>query len=269
MVLLDSKSALKSLSEQAPRYTVVLNGRIDRDTTRRPLVGESADVYEGTLRPAGVKVAVKTIHAYPPATQEAIERVLREVHLWSNLRHENIQLLLGISTDFNFTLLGIANGLHYLHNHEFGPIVHGGLRGSNVLISDDGQALLIDFGLMSLVNSTFGLPVSVSRMAAINWTAPECLEGPKAAVEQDIWSYGMTALELFTRNPPFHDKPTVRVLMQRIMAGPPDRPNAQSTHSHLTDEWWEICMSCWNRDPSARPGIADIATRIAAKSGKK
>lgn len=221
MVLLDSKSALKSLSEQAPRYTVVLNGRIDGDTTRRPLVGESADVYEGTLRPAGVKVAVKTIHAYPPATQEAIERVLREVHLWSNLRHENIQLLLGISTDFNLTvslihpwiekgnaynyvqnslvdprplLLGIANGLHYLHNHEFGPIVHGGPRGSNVLISDDGQALLIDFSLMSLVNSTFGLPVSVSRMAAINWTAPECLEGPKAAVEQDIWSYGMTAL---------------------------------------------------------------------------
>lgn len=162
--------------------------------------------------------------------------------MWSNLRHENIQLLLGISTDFNLTvslihpwiekgnaynyvqnslvdprplLLGIANGLHYLHNHEFGPIVHGGPRGvslcnahivgctdafmrqSNVLISDDGQALLIDFSLMSLVNSTFGLPVSVSRMAAINWTAPECLEGPKAAVEQDIWSYGMTALVCF------------------------------------------------------------------------
>ncbi|KAI5993361.1 kinase-like domain-containing protein, partial [Pisolithus marmoratus] len=216
----------------------------------------------------------------------------RELHLWSNLRHENVQPLLGISTDFSATvslihpwmekgnafdyvqdksvdprplLLGIANGLHYLHGHESGPILHGSLRGSNVLISDVGEARLIDFGLASLVNSTFGLPVSTARIGAINWTAPEGLEESDLTLEQDIWAYGMTALELFTREPPFHDKPTMRVLMQRIMAGPPDRPSAQSTHSRLTDEWWEICMSCWNRAPSARPRITNIVARIAAE----
>ncbi|KAI6108839.1 kinase-like domain-containing protein, partial [Pisolithus croceorrhizus] len=220
----------------------------------------------------------------------------REVHLWSNLRHKNIQLLSGISTDFNMTvslihpwmekgnafdyvqnksvdprplLLGIANGLHYLHSHESGPILHGSLRGSNVLICDDGEARLIDFGFTSLVNSTFGLPISTARVGALNWTAPECLEECEPALEQDVWSYGMTALELFTREPPFHDKPTIRVLMQRIMEGPPDRPSARSTHSRLTDGWWEICMLCWRRDPSARPGIADIVAKIATESEKR
>ncbi|KAI6044493.1 hypothetical protein EDC04DRAFT_371246 [Pisolithus marmoratus] len=76
-------------------------------------------------------------------------------------------------------------------------------------ISDDGEAPLVDFGLTSLVNSTFGLPVSTGRTGAINWTAPEDLEESELTLEQDIWAYGMTTLELFTREPPCYDKPTM------------------------------------------------------------
>ncbi|KIM61225.1 hypothetical protein SCLCIDRAFT_26027 [Scleroderma citrinum Foug A] len=218
---MDVKLSLEKLSQQASSYTVVLNGRVSRDITRRPLTGDSADVYEGTLIPDGTKVAVKTIHADPPSSQESIKHVLREVRTWSKLRHENIQPLLGITTDFGLTvsmvsswrkkgnafdyvqddsvdprplLVGIAKGLHYLHGHESGAICHGDLRGCNVLISDDGQALLTDFGFSSLVLSSFTLPVGTHSMVSINWTAPESLEDFKPTVEGDIWAYGMTAL---------------------------------------------------------------------------
>ncbi|KAL4079685.1 hypothetical protein J3A83DRAFT_4086203, partial [Scleroderma citrinum] len=84
----------------------------------------------------------------------------RELHLWSKLRHENIVRLLGVTTTFDFTvsivsewmakgdaynyvqdtsidprplLVGIAHGLHYLHNHPQGPIFHGDLKGVCIL----------------------------------------------------------------------------------------------------------------------------------------
>ncbi|KIM53490.1 hypothetical protein SCLCIDRAFT_1222716 [Scleroderma citrinum Foug A] len=218
---MDARLALEKLSQQASSYTVVLNGRVSRDTTQRPLTGDSADVYQGTLIPDGTKVSVKTIHADPPSSEESIEHVLREVCTWSKLRHENIQPLLGITTDFGLAvsmvspwrkkgnaldyvqddsidprplLVGIAKGLHYLHSHESGAICHGDLRGCNVLISDDGRALLTDFGFSSLVHSSFALPIGSHSVVSINWVAPESLEGFKPTVEGDIWAYGMTAL---------------------------------------------------------------------------
>ena len=70
---MDARLALEKLSQQASSYTVVLNGRVSRDTTQRPLTGDSADVYQGTLIPDGTKVSVKTIHADPPSSEESIE----------------------------------------------------------------------------------------------------------------------------------------------------------------------------------------------------
>ena len=71
---MDARLALEKLSQQASLYIDVLNGRIDRNlTSRRPLTKDTADIYRGTLRPKGTRVAVKTIHAGPPSSQEAIE----------------------------------------------------------------------------------------------------------------------------------------------------------------------------------------------------
>ncbi|KAI6040073.1 hypothetical protein EDC04DRAFT_3061487 [Pisolithus marmoratus] len=141
MMLLDSKSALKLLSEQAPQYTVVLNGRIVRDTTPRPLVGQSADVYQGTLQPGEIKVAVRPFTLLLLLSRRPSTRSTRTTPVVET-SSRNVQPLLGISTDFSATvslihpwmekgnvfdyvqdesvdprplLLGIANGLRYLH----------------------------------------------------------------------------------------------------------------------------------------------------------
>ncbi|KAG6327371.1 hypothetical protein ID866_11719, partial [Astraeus odoratus] len=58
---------------------------------------------------------------------------------------------------------------------------------------------------------------------------------------------------------PFHQYRTTIGVILRILQGPPDRPNNEDTCSRLTDEWWNICISCWHRDPLSRPTMSDIA----------
>ncbi|KIM53489.1 hypothetical protein SCLCIDRAFT_1222715 [Scleroderma citrinum Foug A] len=55
-------------------------------------------------------------------------------------------------------------------------------------------------------------------------------------------------------------------LITRIMSDTPDRPTEESTSSRLTDVWWALCTSCWNRTPTSRPSIAEIATRVGSAS---
>jgi len=72
---MDVRLALEKLSQQASLLRIeVLNGRIKRNPiSQRPLTKDTADIYQGILLPEGTKVAVKTIHAGPPSSQEAIE----------------------------------------------------------------------------------------------------------------------------------------------------------------------------------------------------
>ncbi|KAG6333051.1 hypothetical protein ID866_6040 [Astraeus odoratus] len=218
---LNVSTALQELSQRAARYSINLDDRVDRDVTQRPLRGGNAFVYQGTLRPNGLKVAVKTIRSGPPEEMDFIKYVLREVYVWSKLRHKNVARLLGITTKFDHTIsivsewmgtgnahhyvkdrnvdprpliVEIAKGLHYLHNHDLCPIYHGDLKGANVLISHDGHALLTDFGISYLVKSSFSMSLNVPRGGTINWLSPENLDDLRISAESDIWAFGMTAL---------------------------------------------------------------------------
>ncbi|KAI6040917.1 hypothetical protein EDC04DRAFT_2893689 [Pisolithus marmoratus] len=181
--------------------------------------------------------------------------------------------MLGISTDFDSTIpiisewmpLGsahtyvqntendprpllqdIASGLHYLHSHVLGPVVHGDVKGLNVMISNHGRALLTDFDLSTLNVSTFSMTADTVRGFTLHWTAPECLDDSPASIASDVWAFGMTTL-----------------VLNRIMCGElPARPAYESTLSRLTDAWWEICVSCWGRDPSSRPTMKDTLEKV-------
>ncbi|KAG6330269.1 hypothetical protein ID866_8820 [Astraeus odoratus] len=72
----------------------------------------------------------------------------------------------------------------------------------------------------------------------------------------------MTALELFTRQPPFYELKAITAVIHRIMHSTPDRPSKESTLCRMTDEWWEICASCWKHDPASRPRMVDIVAMI-------
>lgn len=282
---------LRRFAERASRYAINLDGRVHRGA-RVVLGGGNAIVYRGTLQPDGISIAIKTARGSPPVDDRMIKRALREVHTCSKLRHQNVISVLGITTEFDGTvsivshwmengnahdyvqnttinpgplMLGIAQGLQYLHTRQGGAVFHGDLKGSNVLISDSGQAVLADFDLSLLVDSTFSLTTSGRAGYTLHWTAPEILEGGvggQKSAEADVWSFGMTLLELFTRKIPFHPF-TLHAVAYRVSLGrTPDRPSDEDTCSRLTDEWWTTCVKCWNFDPLLRPRITDVLQTI-------
>ncbi|KAI6000342.1 kinase-like domain-containing protein [Pisolithus orientalis] len=272
---MERPSELQELADRASRYSIDLTNRISRNSGR-VLPGGSALVYRGTLIPDGTEVAIKTF------------RCTRSSEADLKLRHENVVRMLGISTEFDSTVsiisewmpLGdahayiqdttndprplledIASGLDYLHNHELGPIVLWRPEG----LSSDHQALLSDFGLATLSTSTFTMTVDIKRGGSCHWMAPELLDECPASMESDVWSYGMTALELFTRAVPFPNcRSSANVLGMLMKRKLPPRPAEESTQFRLTDTWWEICMSCWQSDPSLRPTMKDIAKKVKA-----
>ncbi|KAG6327879.1 hypothetical protein ID866_11210, partial [Astraeus odoratus] len=282
---------LERLSVRSTDLHINLNEKVDREEFTSPLVGGKVLVYRGTLQPGSKRIAIKSIRYVPRGGKIVIQRIIRDVHVWSQLNHENVVRLYGIVTKFDFAvslicewmekgnaydyvqdigvdprslLKGIARGLAYLHEHKPNPVIHGDLRGQHVLVSHDGRAVLTDFGLSSLVESSFVTMLSLSASWAMRWAAPELLTDPKGpSVASDIWSFGMTALELFTRQPPFHDIMNSYGLMARVMrAQPPERPRPESTCNRLTDEWWRMCCRCWSPRPSSRPRMSRIVEAI-------
>ncbi|KAI6044298.1 kinase-like domain-containing protein [Pisolithus marmoratus] len=283
---------LKQLSGWASPHGINLDEDVIRDLTNRYVRGNHAVVFQGTLRRTGSRVAIKVLRSGPPEDEAAVKRVLTEVKLWSQLDHENVLPILGITTKYDLTvslvikwiergnahayvqdptvdprplLLGIARGLQYLHEYQPKPVVHGGSKEySNVLISEQGHALLTDYGLPNLLYGSFSMTVSAPSLSALNWTAPEILssEDQEVTIPGDVWGFGMTALELFTRQVPFSSFANFQSLKRGVSGGPPERPDADCTYGRMTDEWWLICTSCWRIDASSRPNASSLVAAV-------
>ncbi|KAI6116504.1 kinase-like domain-containing protein, partial [Pisolithus sp. B1] len=276
---IELSSVLHRLADRASRYSINLNGDVRRTLGRYPLRGGTAIVHHGTWIPHGTEVAIKTLLNALSESEAEFKRLFREVYTWSKLRHENIVPMLGISTEFDSTIsiisewmpLGnahdyvknpnhdprplledVASGLNYLHSHELG-VVHGDLKGIHVLLSSGCRALLTGFDFATLNISTFSMTVTARHGITLHWAAPELLDNCRASMASDVWAFGMTILELFTRAVPFSDCNSSTQVLRRLMQGKlPPRPTAQSTQFRMTDVWWEICTSCWRHDPSSR-----------------
>ncbi|KAG6329685.1 hypothetical protein ID866_9290, partial [Astraeus odoratus] len=106
---MDHASALTALSERAARYSINLNGQVHLDNKVEPGHGSSALVYRGVLQHERRLVAVKMFNSIIPGDLDGLKRILREAHLWSKLRHDNVIRMLGISTDFGSTISIISD----------------------------------------------------------------------------------------------------------------------------------------------------------------
>ncbi|KAL4077382.1 kinase-like domain-containing protein [Scleroderma citrinum] len=211
-----------------------------------------------------------------PLGTDYVQNTLHETYIWSFLRHKNIHPFLGFVTTFEKTvsivaecktqwnaydyvqkhpidpaslLLGVAHALHYLHNYPSGPIVHGDIRGENVLVTDDGSALLTDFGCSYFHYRSSDAIFSSSLLGAKRWIAPEGIERKGITAKRDVWAFAMTVLELITKKPPFEDIGSDKVLTVRILMAKPDRPSC------MRDEWWDLCTPCWEFEPELRPSM--------------
>ncbi|KAJ7333480.1 kinase-like domain-containing protein [Mycena albidolilacea] len=254
------------LSEKCCRLPsdLIISGVTQRDQyVTSP--GGYGDVHQALYR--GKPVALKHMRMFQDTNQRDIRRrFCREALVWHRLRHVYIVPLIGIDTEsfppsfclvspwmkngtVNMYLEGrqgisrqrivnrligeIAQGLAFLHTEN---VVHGDLRGANILVSDAVSACLTDFGLTVLSDAS----TSQSRPTAgcTRWMAPELLDPLNWGVQNrprtsasDIYALACVCLEhcilrLYTGHPPFHDVFSLdpAVSYQVVQGNRPSRP---------------------------------------------
>ncbi|KAG8795783.1 hypothetical protein FRC12_009790 [Ceratobasidium sp. 428] len=246
--------------------------------------GGFGDIYRCKLK-NNIEVAIKTVRLYVDSSEQSqkhIKYAARELYTWSKCRHPNVQRLLGLvmfrgqigmvaawesngdmprylqqnpDTDRCSMSVKIVQGLWYLHDSG---VVHGDLKGANVLISEDGSPRLADFG--NAVLHDFSLRfTSSSTKAGLSprWAAPELFEDAKCNAPADIYALGM---ETLTGDVPFPDKQDHQVMYGVMFKQlQPARPEAYiSIGSKDGDKMWSLLRWCWEYEPKKRPSAVEV-----------
>ncbi|VDN03074.1 unnamed protein product [Thelazia callipaeda] len=115
----------------------------------------------------------------------------------------------------------ILRGLYHLHQNK---VIHRDIKGQNVLLTDSGEVKLVDFGVSAQLDRTVGRRNTF--IGTPYWMAPEviaCDENPDATYDSrsDLWSLGITALEMAEGHPPLVDMHPMRALFLIPRNAPP------------------------------------------------
>lgn len=155
-------------------------------------------------------------------------------------------------------LTGIIRGLDHIHQQS---VVHGDLKGANILVSGDGTPMLADFGNASLGESTISFTGTLGNNFSLRWTAPEMLgESGSPTRAADVYALGMTILETITGQVPFSNLRDVNTLIAAVhKRKTPKRPEDEiPSQSICGNILWALLMSCWAYNPELRPSAAQV-----------
>ncbi|KAG9123133.1 hypothetical protein FRC07_000195 [Ceratobasidium sp. 392] len=251
--------------------------------------GGYGDIYKGHLHD-GTKVAIKCPRLPDQENisgRKAIKHTIQEIYTASKLRHENIIEVIGVAHFRNNVAMvlpwmehgtvrmyiadhrdadrislctQVASALAYMHNHG---IVHGDLKGANILMSEDGKVKITDFGSTALREYTLRFTRGGdSRGLSTRWAAPELLSDENEIVftaEADVYALGMSILEIITGNIPFHDKHEIGVIIAISAKKIPLRPEDPiPRESQDGDRLWLLLTKCWTYEPSKRPQADEV-----------
>ncbi|KDQ10012.1 hypothetical protein BOTBODRAFT_36635 [Botryobasidium botryosum FD-172 SS1] len=164
-------------------------------------------------------------------------------------------------------VLQIAEGIKYLH--DLG-VVHGDLRGDNVLISREGVARIGDFGLSQKLAETPGDYSSTFYKAGnIRFMAPELLkaetfEEALRTAQTDMFAFGRVAYQLLAMRKPYAEIENDTLIPLKVMTGVvPTRVNDEEAMLRgLNDDTWDLMWNCWCNRPEERPNAAEAILRI-------
>ncbi|KAJ7207646.1 kinase-like domain-containing protein, partial [Mycena pura] len=159
----------------------------------------------------------------------------------------------------------------YLHSQN---IVHGDLRGANILITHDWHACLADFGLARFSDATVATHTSHCA-GSIRWMAPELIHPDCFNMQflrtpaSDVYAFGCVCLVLilricsYTGRPPFIGLSETAAMLQAIRGGRSDRPTQEE--QAMTAALWQFVNECWEQTSASRPSSKIVVERLNPK----
>ncbi|KAL1212313.1 Protein kinase STUNTED [Cardamine amara subsp. amara] len=200
------------------------------DFSSESLIGKGGcnEVYKGFLED-GKAIAVKILK---PSVKEAVKEFVHEVSIISSLSHQNISPLIGVCVHYNDLIsvynlaskgsleetlqgkhvlrweerfriaIGLGEALDYLHNQCSNPVIHRDVKSSNVLLSDEFEPQLSDFGLSIWGSKTCRYTIQRDVVGTFGYLAPEYFMYGKVSDKVDVYAFGVVLLELLSGKTP-------------------------------------------------------------------